>query len=178
MECNGLGHCLALKDLLCKYKCKPESCPNFKICDSYLPRYMMDLNNGVCNICIYCIPVTNNSQYVLYFEEEKNWSCPICYEICSQSVRIPKCRHKVCSDCFKKIFFPEYQEEFFQDAPKFPYPDKEDDYYSTMSVVDDFLSINDRNIIKWKKEQHLWNLEKRKQLSSLRFIRHCPICRM
>lgn len=193
MECNGSGHCLVVDNLLiCKHDCKLTPCPNFPICDTACPRYILDFNSGVC---FGCFKVDK-----LEFQEEKNWTCPICTISNKISVKLPKCSHKLCMNCVKRIYYPDFSDfpantvESLQE-PKFPYPDQEDDYFnsiipepkhsnSSSSPTESWVMNYDKKLEKWRNKWYRF-LYKREVGNSenlgadgfIGYIRHCPFCR-
>lgn len=170
MECNGSGHCLIVEKLvICNHECKLEKCPNFNICGTSCPRYILEFNSGLCFGCF--------NVGILGFQEEKNWYCGICTLGFQESVKLPKCSHKLCIECVKKIYYPSLWDEMQNPEPEFPYPELEEEYFQTLSDTTVWTLPEHPKLSKWRTQWY--GLSVRAGISrEPTYIRHCPFCRI
>ena len=82
--------------------------------------------------------------------------CPFCLGENKESVKQPRCSHSLCTDCFRRCYFDEYNRE---GEPEFPYPEIEDEYY------------DDQSNPKWDREHE--NKYRREE-----YLRRCTLCRL
>jgi hypothetical protein len=144
-ECRGRGDCLRQTGYGyntyelngCPHKCSAVKCPNFLICDSIVPQWILGCNKGTCTSCGY----TFGTKLTFYESVE----CPICLED-KPGVKQVNCDHKVCIDCFKRCHYG--SDNIPQ--PVFPYPREIEDEYD--NDPDDSKWINDPLIIKYNEE--------------------------
>lgn len=90
-DCKFLDICLVPTN--CQYKCKPQKCINYIICNKKSPQWVLDCHNGCCgaNCDIQYGPLT-------FLEEEDE--CCICFED-KKMIKL-LCNHKFCLDCIIK----------------------------------------------------------------------------
>jgi hypothetical protein len=141
-------------------------CKNYEICDCVLPKWWFDCNGSY--VCI-CCDVQQYGELTFI----NNRDCPICLDV-KRSVKLPKCSHTICTDCFKRTYQgdDDYNRE---NEPTFPYPDKEDEYYDTQEDPKwetDYPLIRIHNEA-WNK----WDDERQEKYNNEEYLRKCPICR-
>jgi len=137
-------------------------CPNFIICNTKLPQWVLDSNNGTC---IGCQTIFGKILNLI-----DNIECPICFEI-DKGIQQLDCNHSSCINCFKRshMFDWNYGE------PSFPYPSNiETEYYQNQ---DDIKWENDELIKKYNEDYIKFEDEKCIQYDNEEYLRKCPLCR-
>jgi hypothetical protein len=172
--CDGFGNCLTqtddvncygkLPDVTCTHGCQPIDCPNYAVCGNNGPKWYMLCHHGRCTTC--------DMRYGknLPFKEEPE-ECPVCMET-SECVMLPKCGHTMCVQCFKRcVDGPPRANE-----PRFPYPDKEDEYFDQGNEETNPL-FHDPLVVKYNADWNLWEDEWNHQYDREHNLRACPMCR-
>lgn len=77
--------------------CTVVPCPNHFLCGNSRPRIILDSHGGRCLDCNMRIGMN----LVLDLSESE---CPVCMEMDIQ-VCIPGCTHKLCIDCFRRVYY-------------------------------------------------------------------------
>lgn len=96
-------------------------CPNYKVCASKVPQWILDLKNGTCVTCDIAFGPWRNGKGKLEFKDAVE--CSICLGT-KEGVSNPKCDHFICVECFKRCYFP------ILDKPNFPFnSEKETEYF-------------------------------------------------
>lgn len=144
-------------------------CLNYELCGSTLPNWWLECKSKL--ICTYCDIFfgswsNKTGRGILNFYDSID--CPICFNN-SRGVSFPSCDHSICVTCFKRIFFPCYDNE-----PIFPLPDIENEYDMD---PDNPKWDNIQLIKKWRLEWLQWDNNKNSKFESEEFLRKCPICR-
>lgn len=115
--CWGDGQCLVQGEdgdycqatTPCSFKCKPQSCPNMRVCGSSQgPQWYFDCHAGRCQVCNMAFGNWERGRRRSLGEGNLNFlqlteTCPICLD----GVQMPLCKHAVCVSCFQGIFFSE-----------------------------------------------------------------------
>lgn len=167
-ECTGRGYCLRqtgdqntyeLND--CSHKCLPVKCPNFVVCDSIVPQWILGCNKGTCTTCGYTF-----GRILTFYESVE---CPICFED-KPGVKQINCDHKVCIDCFKRCRYGGTIPH-----PIFPYPHEIEDEYD--NDPDDSKWVNDPLIIKYNEDWILYESKCDEEYYRETSLRICGICR-
>lgn len=69
--------------------CSPVECINYEHCHSKLPKYVLDVHNGMC---MKCDIIMGPHRYTNEVEE-----CFVCFE--RKRMLVLECNHKLCKDC-------------------------------------------------------------------------------
>lgn len=174
-ECNGDGFCLRQGDgpngyepNNCPHKCVPIECPNFKICETILPKCITFCHKGTCGSCAYMIgrPPEYSGKLTFYDSVE----CPVCLEE-KPGVKQVRCEHKICIDCFKRC---NYGGEYIP-QPVFPYSEEIEDEYDNNPDNDKWREYP--LIKKYKEDWVLYELTKDETYRREKSLRICGICR-
>lgn len=150
-------------------------CPNFKICETIIPKWYYGCHNGVCRNCDMFFGNWNNkirskSGNNLIFRESVE--CPICHEENVEGVEMPKCNHAICISCFKRCF---NGDESRDEEPEFPYPEIEDEYDED---PDNKKWEIDYPLIRiYHEELSRWDDERQAQYDREEYLRKCSLCR-
>lgn len=172
MQCDGNGYCLSVRNLICAYECEHVECPNFYLCNSKCPQFILDFNQGVCNECFVAFGNTvenpTPSNPILHRVEASDTECPICLRVHPDGGFLnPRCTHFLCVDCIRELYMKE------EDAPPFPVHEQEELYHH-----DPALFLNDVRIREWKKVAGSWKFRLLLyRLEHRPYLKHCPICR-
>lgn len=132
--CDGSGMCLMqtgentytkMKDFQCDHNCKPIQCPNHIICNAVVTQCYLDCCSGLCANCDISFGTWNGGKGIL--NTKQNIECCVCLEENMLGISGPRCKHYLCIDCFKKIYWPEVKydendeeiepEEWFSKCP-------------------------------------------------------------
>jgi hypothetical protein len=157
-------------------------CLNFELCGETLPEWWLECKPKlICTNCDIefgswksdimfgswnCDKIVKKGRGILNFYDDID--CPICLET-SRGVSFPCCDHCVCISCFKRIFYPCYDNE-----PLFPLPELEDEYNND---PDNPIWDNIPLIKKWRLEWNKWDDNINSKYEYEEFLRKCPICR-
>jgi len=98
-ECNEQKKC----DINDKIECEcNKKCLNYLLCENFL-------EDSHDNLCVYCCILNG----VLHIEENtRNEPCCICLVKSDIIVNFPKkCQHGICTECYKKKFLFEFDQE-------------------------------------------------------------------
>lgn len=172
--CEGDGKCLMQPNfgeyredcknpsVSCAYNCVPRKCPNFLVCGSIDPEWLLRCKRGTC---VHC-DMSFGKVLTLSTEDEE---CPICFDT-KPLVQLLNCDHKVCVSCFKRCWNgPPRTGE-----PQFPYPEREDEYDE--GGPDHPLNF-DPLVIKYNRDWNRWDDEWNYRYGQENSIRKCPLCR-
>jgi len=154
----------------CQHLCEMVPCPNYIVCGTKNRRCILDCHNGHCMSCaVLCY-----SEEVPYtFDIQKaTEECPICLEIKEYDVKRLHCKHRICSDCFKRCHLEIGIDR--SDGPKFPYPKLENDYLNDNAEVRTKLAEDPLTIL-WEEDCEKWEYEKSELEQKTLGI--CAICR-
>lgn len=145
-------------------------CPNYIVCGSMLPEWVLCCHSGTCRSC--------NVKYgtwkrkigkgnILTFID--NIECPVCLET-GRGVQQVFCDHYLCINCFKTMYEKDYTRDYSKEPP-FPYPELKAAYY------------DQDNDDKWKeyplitKWQDKWDEWYNDELKTPQSMTLCPLCR-
>lgn len=103
-DCNGDGYCLiglqksqnSYHISTCIHNCMPVKCPNFLVCGAINPECILNINYGICLSC----KVSFNTRLCISNPDK----CSLC-ENTNISVKRLTCDHKICTNCFQKMYF-------------------------------------------------------------------------
>lgn len=103
-RCDGKGWCLQQVDenqyeraFNCEHKCVPVKCPNFAVCGAVDPRFIYDMEGGVC---INCVCTFGGALDIKELRDE----CPVCLEPMGRgAVKFVQCAHRACARCFRRL---------------------------------------------------------------------------
>lgn len=174
MECDGNGHCLTIRNLVCSYDCQLVACPNYFFCGNEVPQFFFEFHQGVCVECFNHfgknIENCSDSNPILRSFDDP-FQCPVC--LCDfeseQGVMGPRCDHIMCLDCLRNVYTDTEECKY----PPFPCPDLEQDFYAD---PDQFL--NHQEIREWKKIVGSWKIQRlRFRMLNSPFLKRCPVCR-
>lgn len=150
-------------------------CLNFELCGETLPEWWLECKPKlICTNCDIMFGSWKNDEFfkkgrgVLNFYDDID--CPICLET-SRGVSFPCCDHCACLSCFKRIFYPCYDNE-----PPFPLPELEDEYNND-PLINNPKWDNIPLIKKWRLEWNKWDDNINSKYEYEEFLRKCPICR-
>jgi len=173
-KCNGDGSCLRqteylneyIRDEECIYKCEPEKCSNFILCNEIEPRCYLQLNTkyNLCRNCHMLFGTWGDQKGKGKLNFIDNIECVICYET-KINVSQPNCEHSICIDCFKRCYYGE-------DNPKFPYEELENEYYDNPN---DPKWNNYEKIKEWLEADKLF--EEKFEKNNEKNLKSCPLCR-
>ena len=176
IRCKGNGECLIQNEhtleyykknnVICNYNCVTLHCPNYIICGSMAPKYILDMQN---DLCYYCNSMFSKGRGKGKLIAIDNVECPICLET-TQCVTHPMCDHYSCVECFRRCYYGDYNDE-----PPFPYSDDHKEAY--YKDYNNPLWQNDKKIKKWLKDWKKWNKKREDKYESEEYLRMCPICR-
>jgi hypothetical protein len=164
--CKGNGECLEQISertyivSQCAHDCEPQRCPNFIVCRTTCPQWVLDCNHGTCMSCAI-------EEWDLKTQEDED--CSTCFKrkVC---VTNPHCDHMLCGKCFRKI----YCARNVWKQPRFPYPKDVEDEYD-----------NDPDCAKWKNDplisKYIEQFDLCERMNDLEdelleLIAKCPIC--
>jgi len=177
MQCDGMGYCLTVRNLICTYECTPRECPNFLVCGNTEPQFILEFNRGVCNACTVSFgpnwenDAPSNPILEVDYTYHADADCPVCLLAKTPRIKNPRCSHYLCIACIRLIYgldgLPEGQ-------PPFPGPEPtEEEYYARPNWF-----INDPLVQDWKRRMGSWNEERmRYVLTHSQYLKHCPLCR-
>ena len=187
MICNGNGNCLIQTnclnddkkntDTICNYNCEPIKCYNYNICNTIAQKWYFGCHSGVCGDCnMLSYSLFNSNEYSnnnkLLFKN--NIECPICYETIN-GVKMLKCNHYTCYNCFKEIYHG-YNEE--PQKPLFPYNDEILEEYNNDENENPKWKIDFPLIEKWENEcekiEDKFSIKAEKQR---KLLSKCPLCK-
>lgn len=172
MECDGNGYCLTVRGLVCTFGCVLQECPNYFLCKSECPQFILDFNQGVCSLCIAsfgnCIENPTPSNPILARVTTTTTECPICLTQGGEGALGPRCGHYLCTACIRALYMDDDTP-----LPPFPIPAREEEYF-----CDPALFLNDVQIREWKKVVGSWTLRRMLYRAQHRpYLKHCPLCR-
>ena len=173
--CKGDGMCLLNDDRLpCDHNCKPIKCPNYFLCCNADPQCVLWCHHNLCTSCDIAFGTWQGGSGVL--QQVDNIQCPVCFERNKIGVRLPKCVHILCTECFKKCFMIGWDDDRTGEPP-FPYgSDIEKEY---LCDPDNQKWKHDKLIQEWSKRWIRWDDERQdviEQQSEL--LAKCPMCRI
>lgn len=100
-NCDGTGRCMYqvngnnyFRDRDCVHNCQLVECPNYRMCRSKRPMYILHCHGGRC---LHCNMLFGRN---LEFVNEKD-ECSVCLDNKSEFVKMPNCTHKLCCECFR-----------------------------------------------------------------------------
>lgn len=114
--CNGKGECLLQDDyygyyknpdMICNYNCVPINCKNYELCGKSFPEQYQK-GEGTCLNCDIIFGKWNGGKGILQLSDIEE--CCVCLEN-KIHISLPKCNHKLCIECMRKIYFNEEDEE-------------------------------------------------------------------
>ncbi len=82
---------------LCAKNCQPIKCPNYQLCGTADPQWVLDAHRGRCLNCD--IGFGRDLTFVEVEEE-----CTICLETQQMFINMPGCSHRFCVTCFGNIY--------------------------------------------------------------------------
>lgn len=166
-SCNGDGNCLVQTGLggneyeqsTCVHNCIPKPCPNYPVCGTVAPQWVLDCNHDHCMNCAIF-------GWKLKFKYEIE--CPVCLDERNIGVTNPNCEHAICIPCFKRMYYGE-------DLPQPSLPsDLDEEYYAD---PDNEKWDHHEVIVKYRRECDLWEDKKDLQYEREEHLRRCPLCR-
>lgn len=115
--CKGEGICLLQTDegyrrwKPCQHNCQLVKCPNFALCSTLYPLWLLRAHQGMCYSCNITfgrnlLPATSKD------------TCPLCLHSLSEW-KLPSCEHEMCTQCVHSIYFGSW---------KLKSPDKFEEY--------------------------------------------------
>jgi len=129
-DCEGDGSCLLRslqhlnqyvnKEYDCPFKCEPRKCPNFEVCDSICPEWILKMNNGVCKNCEILFGLNQETESCsttgtrLVFID--NIKCVLCGKYKDRGVKIPLGEDFICFYCFENNFFLQEMNEWSEES--------------------------------------------------------------
>jgi hypothetical protein len=148
------------------YDGRSIKCKNHRVCGTVLPLWHFQYyKNYLCSDC--------DRLFGKELEFGTLAECQFCLGENKESVKQPRCSHSLCTDCFRRCYFDEYNRE---GEPEFPYPEIEDDYY------------DDQDNQKWATEYPLirvfneqwekWDRELENKYRREEYLRRCTLCRL
>ncbi len=148
-------------------------CQNYSLCKEIVPEWMRR-----CTKCDVSFGEWNNGKGIL--KEFQNHECPICLET-KTCFEQPKCKHPICSDCFRVIYFGEVPDELIESRigkePEYPYQDildqnKNMDYCDIEKNPTEYPLI-----IEYNERWNIWNRLRERIIEEL-MTETCCLCRV
>jgi hypothetical protein len=187
--CKGNGECLEqLPDLTydklykkqnisCNFLCTPVKCPNYVVCETIAPEWYFKCHDGVCVDCNVAWnaekmgldtknDTINNKNCNKLKIVHTSFVCDLCGNTNEQKIKMVKCDHWVCIDCFNMCYFGKDIFDMRPESPVFPFPEHEDTYndYCIYGVeLPDSLKNNDditqyeANLLHYTKRLDKWD---------------------
>ena len=175
--CDGHGDCLCQCDDgnyradhkhpmdTCTHNCQPKKCPNFLVCGSIVPEWLLLCKRGRC---VHCDMMFGK---IMEFSEVPE-ECPVCLETAT-CVNLINCDHKMCVSCFKRCCDgPPKSPE-----PPFPYPELEDEYFDGIGNTPANPMFYDPLVVKYNRDWNAWDDAWNTSYSREKSLRKCPLCR-
>ncbi len=181
------------KNLNCD--CTLVKCPNYDICKSELPEYLIGCYRGYCLNCDMKRN-SNNDVNIFTKKSEIKEECPVCLEN-NYIYKLMECNHYLCGDCIHNLYYTNYGKlEDYPIRPEFPYNnckkyDEEEETKCDCGNCDDYNEngvhiyfeneddpkwLDDEKIQKWKKEDDWFELFCKVHIDEPK-LNHCPYCR-
>ena len=110
IKCDGSGKCFTNipgtyifhKFMNCKCNCELLKCPNFILCQNFVPKIILDEYDGLCYHCsIAYKPSKKNKGKLEVFNNKKCEKC----NCNAQCIEQPFCEHILCLECFRLAHF-------------------------------------------------------------------------
>jgi hypothetical protein len=116
-RCSGDGGCweqseddmnVCVRAFDCPHNCALVKCPNFAVCGSAEPLWVIQCNDGLCGDCaitiggplqIVALPAAQEGAQGSQEGEE----CPVCLEVMTAAVQHGACSHRSCAGCFRRM---------------------------------------------------------------------------
>jgi hypothetical protein len=108
-RCSGDGGCWEQSDddmnvhvraFDCPHNCALVKCPNFAVCGSADPQWLVDCHDGLCGDCaVYTGPL----QIITLPVGQEGQECPVCLEAMAAAVQHDQCPHRTCTGCFRRM---------------------------------------------------------------------------
>lgn len=183
--CDGTGKCLIPSwkninryihnpSITCMFECVISKCPNYQVCGRICQEFIFNENSDICNDCKKIAKKSRQKKYLIELLSERE--CHICFDI-SIHVKMPQCRHSLCIDCFRKLW---YKSIYFdiENEPKFPYPDLYDKYCQDSDYANE-LQKKDMGISHYQQEWNTWDNSRWNSFSEASmYLERCPMCRI
>jgi hypothetical protein len=149
-----------------------KKCENYSLCKGKIPDWM-----NRCTTCDLTFGEWDGGKGVL--EEYPEYECPICLEI-KTCFEQPKCKHPICADCFRIIYFCEIPDELIESRigkePEHPYQDVLDQYdldYGDIESNPEEYPL----VVEWRIKMDIW-YTLRDALYEELSTEKCCICRI
>jgi hypothetical protein len=157
-------------------------CPNVKVCGNYGQDILFSCYHGRCRNCDVFLGEWHGGKGNLEFKIIDD--CCICFEEKLEGVSMPKCKHYICVECFKKCFnlteqpfYPEelydYTDELNDIENEFP-DDSEHTHYIILAKrypeIAEITMIYTNGCEKW------WEIYNKNE-DNEKNLRRCPLCR-
>jgi hypothetical protein len=180
MVCNGDGSCLIQSDIneytrrccLVDPMCVPVRFPNYLICDTTLPLWVLHCHRGTCMNCA----IEYGRRLVFYHPEiSKRPMCPVCLEEQDCFV-LHHCSHGICVPCMRRDgwILESPQAEDFGFAPPDDWEgDEDDDTFNAWAAAEPESYQDYRNALDRQQEER----ESTATRFSSKVIKQCPVCR-
>ena len=152
-------------DIPCDRNCQPIKCPNFMVCGDIAPMWYFQCCHGTCRNC----DMMFGKKLDLKEDPEE---CPVCIEIAPAVVQ-PNCQHSVCINCFKRCWYGAAR----NDEPRFPYPDREDEYFDYEPSYEVHPLYTDPLVVKYHADWNRWDDDWNAKRATEGHLRKCPLCR-
>jgi hypothetical protein len=170
-----------------KCGCTLIKCPNYDICKSEYPEFLISCFRGHCENCD-TRRFSNNDHFTKKSDEKEE--CPICLEN-NYLYKLIECNHYLCGNCVHKLYYTNYGKlEDYPIRPPFPYNncDKCEDgdckceNYNEYGIHNYFENENDpkwlldEKIQEWKKKDIFFK-DFCKNYIKEPVSNECPFCR-
>jgi hypothetical protein len=179
ITCKGNGECLQQNEYtheyyktnntICEHNCIALHCPNYIVCGSMAPKYILDMQNDLCYYCNDMFVTEKGGNGKLRAID--NVDCPICWDK-TRCVTQPRCDHYTCVDCFRRCY---YGEDDSENEPEFPY--SEIYKYAYYNDYNNPLWKEDESVKKWLIDWNNWNDVRIAKRESEGYLQMCPVCR-
>jgi len=166
--------CLINEQRTCEHNCKLIRCPNYFLCSTAVPQWVLWCHDNLCYSCDFSFGTWQGGSGVL--QRLDDIECPVCFEENKVGVRLPKCEHVLCTECFKKCFMTWWDDDRTGEPP-FPYDsDIEKEYIDDQ---DNQKWKHDELIQEWNNEWNKWDDERQDIIEQQhKLLAKCPLCRV
>lgn len=117
-----------------------KHCVNYLVCNNKV------IFTGETCIDCYCMFGNWRNRKEALHIEYSNKPCQVCSYI-GKTVLRPTCEHHICINCFRKAYFG-----IDPEIPKFPYPDREFEYYVKIQSDSEDEWLKEEIILKYLKD--------------------------
>jgi hypothetical protein len=127
---------------------KTNQCVNYLVCYNFITS-----DKTICDECYALFGSWRGTDEHLTITDDDIVDCPLCHnpgkKIC---VKRPRCKHYLCVDCFRKLYFG-----YELDEPVFPFKNKETDFWFKYNNGIDEEWMTDKSVQQYLTDTENWN---------------------